>query len=166
MVRHERPRPRAGWRSALHASKSKGRAADREKWLEARRFVADRFGEQTAVRIPPVGFLPMGGIVGRATVTGVVRPKFGASVGPYPDGVDPRWHFVDQFAYVLERARPTPFISWVGSQAAVTAPASLLSLVEAVPSSGTCSVCGRKDVSVVNNRCANASVCVAGSVRP
>lgn len=109
----------------LHASKSKGRVADKKHWMGAHGFVAERFGAEAAAKIPPVGHLPMGGIVGRATVTGIVRPVTGEPP-KYPDGVDPRWHMQERFGYLLSGARATPFVPWVGAQAAIVAPEALL----------------------------------------
>jgi hypothetical protein len=110
----------------LHASKSKGKMADRKHWAAAHAFIADRFGEEFAARIPPVGYLPMGGIVGRATVVGIVRPM----TTEYPDGVDSRWHMREQNGYLLKDQRPTPFVPWAGCQSAIVAPAALLAALE------------------------------------
>lgn len=147
-----RSRPVLGtdWRGdvLLHASKSKGRATDWKRWDEAHDFVVDRFGRALAARIPPVDELPMGGVVGRATVTGLVRPWFNehapgsatkpsVPVGPdprvFPAGVDPRWHMAWQFGYLLADARETPFVRWRGWQSAVLAPAALLTALEEDP---------------------------------
>ncbi len=54
-----------------------------------------------------------------------VRPN----TDEYPEGVDRRWHMESQFGYLLKDPRETPFISWVGSQAATTAPENLLRLL-------------------------------------
>jgi hypothetical protein len=117
----------------LHASRTKGAAADRAGWATARAFVAARFGESLAARIPPIDRLPRGGIVGRATVTGLVRPSCATGApNDFPAGIDPRWWMRDHYAYLLSHATPTPFVPWRGSQAAVAAPSALLSaLVEA-----------------------------------
>jgi hypothetical protein len=133
----------------LHASKSKGTTTDWKHWEEAHDFVMDRFGAALADRIPPIGQLPMGGIVGRATVIGLVRPWFptwksGSASQPsvldeeaqaralaaYPAGVDPRWHMREQNGYLLSGARSTPFVPWRGGQSAVLAPQALLTAVE------------------------------------
>jgi hypothetical protein len=148
----------------LHASKSKGRTVDQQHWAAARDFVEARFGEALAARIPPIEELPMGGIVGRATVTGLVRPW----AGTYPAGVDGRWHVREQFGYLLTGARTTPFVPWRGCQSTVEAPAVLLTDIlafESKPYAGLCSVCGR-DTLLVHGRCSNQSICRTGRDGP
>jgi hypothetical protein len=113
----------------LHASKSKGRVTDKKHWMAAHHFIAERFGAAVAARIPPVGHLPMGGIVGRATVVGVVRP----GCVEYPPGLESRWHMREQFGYLLKDPQPTPFVAWTGQQAAVEAPDNLLALLTEDP---------------------------------
>jgi hypothetical protein len=119
----------------LHASKSKGKKADKANWLVAHDFVEERFGREFAARIPPIGHLMTGGIVGRASVTGIVRPMaaHAKALAEYPDGVDRRWHMEDQFGYLLKDPRPTPFVAWTGQQAAIVAPDNLLTLLAKDP---------------------------------
>jgi len=115
----------------LLASKSKGRVADKKNWMAAHGFVSARFGHEVASRIPSVGHLPMGGIVGRASVTGIIRPMaaHAQALAEY-HGADRRWHMCEQFGYLLKDPRSTPFVAWAGSQSAVAAPAALLSVLE------------------------------------
>ena len=151
----------------LHASKSKGKMADQQNWAAARGFVAERFGEALAARIPPIGYLPMGGIVGRATVTGVVRPM----TTEYPGGVDKRWHMRESYGYLLKDPQETPFVPWRGAQAAVEAPAVLLAALarqaalSGTPYRGTCARCGREAL-LVGDCCANQSICQTGQDGP
>jgi hypothetical protein len=152
-----RSRPILGLKEALyrgevllHASKSKGKEIDHRNWWSAYDFVAERFGGTVAGRIPKITDLPMGGIVGRATVTGIVRPwvptwKSGTASKPsvldeevqaralaaYPPGVDPRWHMRDNYGYLLKDQRATPFVPWRGWQGPIAAPSNLLVAVSA-----------------------------------
>lgn len=116
----------------LHASKSKGAAIDQKNWQLAYDFVRDRFGATLATRIPPIGQLPMGGIVGRATVFGLVRPlpATAPTEGRYPSGIEPRWHMREQNGYLLKDQRATPFAPWRGWQGPVAAPADLLAAIQ------------------------------------
>ena len=116
----------------LHASKSKGAAIDQKNWQLAYDFVRDRFGATLATRIPPIGQLPMGGIVGRATVVGRVSPypSSAPAEGRYSPGIDSRWHIRDCHGYLLDGARETPFVPWRGWQGPVAAPADLLAAIQ------------------------------------
>jgi len=134
-----RSRPILGLKEALyrgevllHASKSKGSEVDQRNWWSAHDFVAERFGGTVASRIPKLADLPMGGIVGRATVVGRVSPypEDAPAAGRYRPGIDPRWHIRLQHGYLLDGARETPFVPWRGWQGPVQAPADLLAALE------------------------------------
>jgi hypothetical protein len=60
--------------------------------------------------VPPLEQLPRGGIVGQARVVDMV-PKRALF---YPPGADRRWHMPEQNGFVLEGAKPLPFVACRG----------------------------------------------------
>ena len=79
----------------------------------AQQWVADHISKDLADSIPKEKDLPTGGIVGIANLVEVIPPNCGAFM--YPEGVDRRWHMVEQCGFVLDNVREVPFRSCKGA---------------------------------------------------
>jgi len=60
-------------------------------------------GPEVAARVPPRASIHKGGIIGIATLVDVIPPCSGKC--------GQRWHFHDEFGFVLENMRPLPFVA-------------------------------------------------------
>lgn len=80
-------------------------------WHQAQRPSADR----------PNPFIPCGGIVGIASVCGVVRPS-GAFETSHVTNLDLRWHMRGQFGAILQWVLPLPFMPYKGGRSLFTVP--------------------------------------------
>jgi hypothetical protein len=68
--------------------------------------------------LPSFDSLPRGGIVGRWTITDVMRPRglklVGRELVDHPRKGDP-WHMAECFGMIIESARPVPFVPCNGA---------------------------------------------------
>lgn len=112
-------------RILIHA----GRRYSFEQYHEVRNWCLRHGFADAAHSIPNFGEIETGGIVGVATIHGVLRPgtvdHSGAPRADRPD-VDARWHMTDQFGIVLRDARPTTFVPTPGRQRWWTPPADVV----------------------------------------
>jgi hypothetical protein len=78
--------------------------------------------------MPAFSDVPIGGIVGVATIDGVLRPGTvdHAAFVANRAAVDVRWHMTERFRIVLRDARPTPFVATPGRQRWWTPPAEVV----------------------------------------
>lgn len=96
----------------IHASKG----MTKNEYAEAWRWVQNQ-GHACWASLPKYADIVRGGIIGVATLVGVVPPNT-SSLYPalhYPEGVDGRWHMREQYAFILRDIRPTAFVPWNGS---------------------------------------------------
>jgi len=104
----------------IHAAKG----MTKKEWAEASAFCALVMGvrrEQSILPLHPSVCL-RGGIVGRACLVDVIRPRVPmkgmlkglSEPARYPVGVNPGWHMKEQFGFVLEGIEETAFVPCVG----------------------------------------------------
>lgn len=82
--------------------------------------------------------LPLGGIVGRATLVDVIKPhtepitwtvQAPTEPGSFRVGADLRWWMREQFGFVLSDVRPTPFVPCKGALGFWDVPGDVLAKV-------------------------------------
>lgn len=110
----------------IHASKG----MTRQEWADAFDFCEDVLGLARCYEIEdalggkdaPTHPLHHGGIVGRARLVDVVPPReefmLGGVAPHYPPALREhgwRWHMREQYGFVLEEIRPTPFVPCKGA---------------------------------------------------
>ena len=100
----------------LHAAKGSPERA----WFDAYQFVADRIGVDAALSIPKwrrggTEALPLGGVVGVATIHDVIAPCAGWIDNVYRN-CSRVWHMHDQHGFLLRDVRPLAFLAVPGRQ--------------------------------------------------
>ena len=104
----------------IHASKGMTRAyySDAEAVIAHAlgwdAFGAEAIAKRAQFRTDFEARAQFGGLVGRARLVDIIPPNrrrglAADAVGDYPAGVNPRWHFRDQFGLVLADVVPLPF---------------------------------------------------------
>lgn len=83
----------------IHAGK-RSTAAD-ESWVDVLRLCIEFLGEE--FYLPNQNTLTFGAIIGRATITGIIPPRYDDIFGN-PAPIVP-WHFPDQYGFRVENAR-------------------------------------------------------------
>jgi len=78
--------------------------------------------------LPSFDALPRGGIVGRWTITDVMRPGGLARIGTHARQGD-RWHMPEQFGIIVDHARAVPFVPCSGALGFWRVPADVLGLL-------------------------------------
>lgn len=96
----------------IHASKgmTKNEYAETWRWVRDRGFACWR-------DVPPFKDVVRGGIVGIATLSGVLRPGTvdHAALLANSTGYDLRWHMAEQYGFVLRDIRRTRFVPYSGA---------------------------------------------------
>jgi hypothetical protein len=95
----------------IHASAGEGEAY----WTQAINSVRAAMGSDYPV--PHYPAVPRGGIIGRATIVGMVTPKGEVQLCGKPRldrPLDERWHIPGQHGYVLANVRAVPFVKCPG----------------------------------------------------
>ena len=95
---------------------------------------AQNVDAKLAQRMPGWKETERGGIVGIAKLVEVIAPRDSQEalhVGCYPAGLEWRWHFPEQWGFVLENVRPIPFVPCKGALSFFDVPPDVLAQVEA-----------------------------------
>jgi len=122
----------------IHAAKG----MTKKEWADANSFCAEVMGvrhEQNVLPLHPSVCL-RGGIVGRARLVGVVPPqvppyekllrRIRRGEKTYSDGYNHNWHMKEQYGFLLESVRETPFVSCVGHLGFFEVPSDVLARLE------------------------------------